>query len=111
MPRESFEPSLTDAKGTRDSEMWLSQVCAQVFAIFTRCALLGGLGMPGVNMHVCVCARMPHSTTHLDHSQPLPHPQLFLFIIDAHYKTFKCKSLSSNSNPNDFRRNLQMQLF
>lgn len=37
--------------------MWLSQVCAQVFARFTRCALLGGPGMPGVNMHmhVCVC--------------------------------------------------------
>lgn len=100
--------------------MWLSQVCAQVFARFTRCALLGGPGMPGVNMHVHVCVHMcapgmsmcmPHSTTHLDRSEPLPHPQLFLFIIHAPYKKFKYKSLSSNSNPNDPRCNFQMQLF
>ena len=35
----------------------LSQVCAQVLARFTRCALLGGLDVLGVSMRtgVCVC--------------------------------------------------------
>ena len=94
MPRESFRPCQTQARG--------AQVCGDVPepgvhpglpARFTRCVLLGGPDALGVSMHtdvcvcvcVCVCECMhtpgmsmpvPNST-HLDCRNHLPHPHLF----------------------------------
>ena len=75
----------------------LSQVCAQVLARFTRCALLGGLDVLGVSMRtgvcvcVCVCVSActhlaclcvcPTLSTYLDCSKPPPPPSSFFLII------------------------------
>lgn len=80
VPKEGFGPCLHRARVPGTVGMCLSQVCARVFARFTRCALLGGpdvLGGRGcARMHThlacpCVC---PVLSTHLDCSETSPPP-------------------------------------
>ena len=97
VPRESFGPCQPQARGAWVCGVCLSQLCTQVFARFTRCALLGGPDVLGVSMRpgvcvcvcecVCVCTHLaclcvcPTLSTYLDCSKPPPQPSSFFLII------------------------------